>query len=284
MLGFDINYKYDSELEAKTSIRNIAVPFNFTKCAYAGLKYAAAFAKRINAKLYVINCFQSTALAENAKTDVLQSTETYERRDEILKEAPELLEVSAAMLVEHSYLPEILLELSLEKKIDMVIMGSQITGDREKMFGTNASSLINHIHIPLLIVPDNVEQIELDNIMFAVDYKEFEDIKSVETLKTFAEISKAKVHIVHISNQALTRDQIKEEHSLELHFKGIDHEFYEYEYPNIHNGLKDFGSTQSIDLIAMTPRKHGFIENLYKGSETKKMALDTTIPLLVFND
>ncbi len=283
MLGYDINYQYRPDHKPKTSIKRIVVPFNFTNSAYVGLKYATGFANLINAEMIILNCFQNTALGSNSTTDIAYSTETSERRDEIVKEVPGILDVSTTMLVEHAFLPEMLKELCDSRKVDMVIMGTEISGDRQKMFGTNASSLIRLINVPLVIIPDDLDIMKLDDIMFAVDFKEFKDLKSVETLKMFAQVFNARIHIVHVSSQDINANQVEKEVVLDNCFDGVEHKFYDYNYPDIHNGLKNFSKIQPVDLIAMTPRKHGFIESMYKPSETKRMALDTKIPLLVFN-
>lgn len=286
MLGYEINYLSEIEPQYKTHIRQICVPFNFTESAYAGLKYAAIFANMVKADITLLNCFQSSSLEFGSTSkDVDYTTTTYERKEEILEEVPELKTLNVSFLVEHDFFTQTLQKLSKEKKVDMIIMGSHISisADRQKILGTNASSLISFVNVPLLIVPDDNATTKLDNMMFAVDYKEFEDLESIETLKTIANIFDTTVHIVHVTNRDLNPYQIAIENKLKEIFDGIEHKFYQYNYPDVHNGLKDFTQLQSIDLMAMTPRKHGFIESLYKPSETKKMALYTKLPLLVIH-
>ena len=284
MLGYDINPTLTPEYTPKTTIKNICVPFNFSKCAYLGLKYAAGFAKLINAELTILNCFQSSALAFGSAADVAHTTKTYERKKEILKNVPELKEVKTNLLVEHAFLPETVKDLCDENKIDMIIMGSEISGEREKLLGSNASSLVNHMPIPLLIVPDDLKRIKLDNIVLAADFQDFDDDTSMGILKSFADVFKAKVQVVHVTDHDIDEKQVAAEQKIDSKLAGLDHKFYQYHSKKIHSGLVEFTKNQSIDLIVMVPRKHGFIESLYNSSETKKMALDTKVPLLVLHE
>ena len=283
MLGYDINSEYIPKVKPKTSIKKICVPFNFSKCAYVGLKYATALAKLVGSELLILNCYQSTVLAYGSSEDVTQRLETYERKKEILKKIPELSKIYTSMLIEHAFLPEVLTDLCKNNKIDMVIMGTQLSGDRQKIFGTNASSLINHIDVPLLIIPDDIKKIKLRDVMLAVDYKESVNPDDINLLKSFARLFKATINIVHISNHGLESDQVSIENQLKGSFDGIDHKFYQSDHRKIHAGLQDFIEVQAMDMIAMTPRKHGIMESIYQPSETKKMALDTKIPLLVLH-
>ena len=108
MLGYEINYVDEITINNKTAIKEICVPFNFSKSAFVGLKYAAGFAKMIGADVTILNCFQSTALEFGSASDVEYSTSTYERKKEILKKIPELGAVNTSFLIEHCFMPEML--------------------------------------------------------------------------------------------------------------------------------------------------------------------------------
>ncbi len=65
-------------------------------------------------------------------------------------------------------------------------------------------------------------------------------------------------------------------------------------YPNIYYRMVKSAGTETgldwlcehgqIDLLAMVHRHHGFFNNLLHGSDTKKMAGQVSIPLLIFQD
>ncbi len=121
MPGYEINYIDELLIKNKTSVKEICVPFNFSRSALVGLTYAAAFAKMIGADITILHCFQSTALEFGSASDVDYSTTTYERQTEILKEIPEWGLVNTSFLIEPCFMPEMLKELDQDGKIDMVI-------------------------------------------------------------------------------------------------------------------------------------------------------------------
>jgi nucleotide-binding universal stress UspA family protein len=63
-------------------------------------------------------------------------------------------------------------------------------------------------------------------------------------------------------------------------------------YPNIYYrliknnhieaGLEHVCENSQVDILAMAHRQHGFFDNIFKGSFTKRMADITNTPLLVF--
>ena len=65
-------------------------------------------------------------------------------------------------------------------------------------------------------------------------------------------------------------------------------------YPNIYYRLVKSAGTETgldwlcqhgqVDLLAMVHRQHVFFDSLLHGSDTKKMAGQVSIPLLIFQD
>ena len=90
-----------------------------------------------------------------------------------------------------------------------------------------------------------------------------------------------KIHLVHI----------EEEDEMEMYFDLVNE--WNNKYPSlqvenhfiqsddVNSGLNGFVEENNIDLLVMTHKKRGFLDNLFHKSETKMMSINTNTPLLV---
>ena len=53
---------------------------------------------------------------------------------------------------------------------------------------------------------------------------------------------------------------------------------------NVQDGIKQAAEAYNADIIAMTYKKESFFERLFSGSDTKKMAYHSKVPLLTFHE
>ena len=67
----------------------------------------------------------------------------------------------------------------------------------------------------------------------------------------------------------------------EKHLKGVKHSFYFKQDFDVEDGLVEFAKEHEIDLLVMVHRHHNFLDRLMHGSETRRIALDIPMPLMV---
>jgi hypothetical protein len=57
-------------------------------------------------------------------------------------------------------------------------------------------------------------------------------------------------------------------------------EFYFIGMSNFYDAIEQFSRDRAIDLLVIIPKNHSFINNLFSTSHTKKLAFNTSVPLL----
>jgi len=62
--------------------------------------------------------------------------------------------------------------------------------------------------------------------------------------------------------------------------KGIKHNFFFPASKNIKYEINKFIRQQKAGLLVMFPHEHNVLEKVFSGSETKRMAFHTDVPLL----
>ena len=102
-----------------------------------------------------------------------------------------------------------------------------------------------------------------------------------EDLKGFTKLFQSELHIIHINqDHHILRNkifEIKTEKDIQLTFS-------ERSNVSLEEGLFKYTLEKEIDLLVMVKQKKGFLNRLLFGSNTKKMILQTEIPLLIFKE
>lgn len=172
--------------------------------------------------------------------------------------------------------------------IDLIVMGTHEDSIlRNLLLPNHCQQMIKHTTVPILIVPPKAAQLNVPRIAFATDLKKISlDLEHIFKLVEFAQALKADIVITHISDGPLSA-QLKKEHErliVEISNKAdYPHIYYKIlENTNAANGLEWICKHEQINILAVVPRQHTFLDNLIKGSLTQNMAKHLSIPLLVF--
>ncbi len=173
-----------------------------------------------------------------------------------------------------------------QEDCDMVIMGSVGNHDLgDKIFGSISSTISRKAFCPVLIVPEENRFKGFDNIVYASDF-EAADGRMVNNLVSFANAFSANVHFVHVDDQ---EGDLKE---LEAR---LFEELFDDEHPvppfeivtingqNVVKHLSEYAEKNKIDLIVMVTKHRNIWESLMHKSTTRKMALETHVPLMIMH-
>lgn len=178
---------------------------------------------------------------------------------------------------------------AFKEQVDVIIAGThEGDGLGSLLSGNHTLELIETCIKPLLIIPQAAAFKPVKKIAFATDLEHPEsDLQQLYDLIKLAKMLDAEILLTHIKN--------KEDHSekFEQHLEKFLAEvsnnanYYNIYYRIIKQDKVELGldwlcEHGQIDMLAMTHREHGFFENIFKGSHTKKMAGHITIPLLVY--
>jgi nucleotide-binding universal stress UspA family protein len=175
------------------------------------------------------------------------------------------------------------------QEIDLVIIGTHgSSGLSTLLLGNHSRQMIDFVACPLLLVPPAAPVKQVKKIAFATDFTNpAEDLNCIYRLITLARRLNAEILLTHIHSQKQETQEFQKwvkEFVTDLSNKA--------DYPNIYyrvvksgnikNGLDWLCAHGNIDILAMVHRNHNFIDSLFRGSQTQKMARHIPVPLLVF--
>lgn len=128
------------------------------------------------------------SLYSNAEEKCAQFLKPYEKGDLIISKK---IKIGSAF----HYITE---EIE-DNKTDLVIIGSKgSSGFEEVLIGSNTEKVVRHSKCPVLTVKSKMNIEDVENIVFATNFKE-EDSHVAGELKKLQEIFKAKMHLVRVN-------------------------------------------------------------------------------------
>ncbi|MEO6672348.1 MAG: universal stress protein, partial [Ginsengibacter sp.] len=104
-----------------------------------------------------------------------------------------------------------------------------------------------------------------------------------KVLSTF----QAKLHIVNVSSEhyiALSEDYAAEQQKLRGMFEEFDPEFYFLRLYDVDEAIEQFANDKNIDLIITIHKEHSMVHKLFSGHHTKKLAYQSTMPVMVVHE
>lgn len=176
----------------------------------------------------------------------------------------------------------------LSPNYDLIVMGTTGESDLlDNMFGSVSSHVARKSKCPVILVPKGVEFKPLEQVLYASNY-ESADANVIHALADFNQHFKAKLHFVHVRNEKETVpfQKTREEIFGELFAQGEPEYAFEIEEidgEDVTESINAFAVDKSIDLVVMVARKRSFWDGFFHRSQTRRMALNTKLPLMVFH-
>lgn len=277
-------------------MKNILVPTDFSKNAYSALHYATQLFKNENVTFYLVNSFEAEVIKQ---TNGILSSKNEEIIERLTSKSQDKCNQVKHKIVldtgnkQHKFeiistfldLHKIINTLIKSKSIDYVVMGTKgITGAKDVLFGSNTVRVINKLKgAPLLMIPNEMEFVEINKIGFATDFTRKFTTKEIAPIIEFAKAHNAVLNILFLGKQEIiTEIQRKNIHDLKDMLFEIDYKLFEEEIlSNKTESLLQYVMYFDFNILAMVYYKHSLLENVLRESIIKNMGLYSNRPYLV---
>lgn len=171
-----------------------------------------------------------------------------------------------------------------EEKVDYIVMGSHgETGLMEKLVGSTAAFVMEKVDCPSFIVPANYQAKAIQRIAFAHQLVSPDAQHLKEAFKLIHALGIEGLDVVHVYNPEDTT--LFEDKSVLKRVENLFPEekirFHFVNNPSVVEGLDSFILENEIDLIITASNKKTFWDRLFGTHFSKKIAVQTAIPLMV---
>ncbi|TMI71209.1 MAG: universal stress protein [Bacteroidetes bacterium] len=165
-----------------------------------------------------------------------------------------------------------------------VVMGSRDGNAVERMLlGSTVTTAIRNLSWPLIVVPPKATFRKLESIGFACDLKDVEETAPFEEIRTLVTLFKAKLHIIHVNAEGdrnYPPGIIREAGVAQEMFEKLHPVYHFLNNVDIDKGLSEYAEKNSLDLLIVIPKKHGFIDKIFHKSHAKQLVIHTHVPVL----
>jgi len=269
-------------------MKTILVPTDFSDNANRALHYACHLALGNNAKIVLMNAYQSPATTSNVMinfTDILEedSKKDLKKNLELLRENKAFNAVEIEAYSCYGYLSEAIKKAEKQFKIDLVVMATAGASNlSSKLFGSNTTDAIKNAEHPILVVPNKAEYSNWENITFASNIQESKNDCPFKPLKELMTKPACKLNILTVVEKASDVDKSAINKRISDKLTGIDYTINVKENDSVTDGILDFINENETDLLVLIRKNYGFIEGLLHSSVTKKLALHANKPMLLY--
>ncbi|EJL62821.1 universal stress protein [Flavobacterium sp. CF136] len=276
-------------------MKKILFPTDFSEAATNAFIHALEFAKIVNAELILLHTFEipvydSQFFPENYAA--IYSSIELAKFEMFKDEIPKLKAIATERNLEGIVIKHRLMDGDLiynlknvvaEDNIDFVIMGTNGISDWTTFFlGSNTSSVISGVEVPVLCVPIDAKFKKIKIIGFTTRYRE-KDKKELRKVLKIAKKTNAKVRSLYVKTTAsdVSLETIKE---WEREFSDENVEFLVLPSDDVKETIIDFILFKDIDILTTITHKRSFFESLFDSGFTKKITKEVSIPVLVMHD
>lgn len=177
-------------------------------------------------------------------------------------------------------------EVTIEKQIDMVVMGTQgATGAKEIFLGTNTVYVLRKAIAPVLVIPENYSFQKIQRILLPSDYLSNYKENELSTAIKMVKMNKAKLIVLHVKEEYdLTESQKENKMALYRRLEGLSTTLTELKGSLMPNAVLNFVQNNAIDLLMMMNRKHSFFERFFERQNVDQIGFHIQIPFLVIRD
>jgi nucleotide-binding universal stress UspA family protein len=283
-----------------TIIKNILVLTDFSKNAKSAEEYALQLAIKAKANLILYNAYppppampvsdnvvwphDSSASLQLQSINSLQSR-VYQLEAELTKIKDDSYKPEIRHLGDEGSLPHKLNDIATENNIWLVVMGTKgesFAGNI--LFGSNVFKVLDKIHYPVLIIPQNATLEDFEKIGYATDLKT-DDLSIIEWLKELTEIFQIELFMMHVSADNVSTDEdVSKTMTEQVLLKKSPNQLYinYFQGVNIKDTLHEIIEGYNVDILALKHRRYGFFQSLFHSSTSDKMVKHSEIPILVF--
>jgi nucleotide-binding universal stress UspA family protein len=271
-------------------MKTILVATDFSDASRNASLYAIEMAKAFNVKLILFSAYQQVPVPVNEPALIMAAEDMRKVTHQLLDQEARYLYSEKKIAIE-TYCKEglthdTILATAKEQKADLIITGmkSTVKGLR-KLFGSTVTALTKKTNTPMIIVPENTKYVTIDTIAIAndSDLPPDTDHLLLYSLRYIAERFHSKVYIVRVFD-----DSFRDVYEWSAHPAKLErmirtlHPLYErIDGNNVPAALNNFIKGYKVNLLAMLPHKHNFLESLFIKSTTTSMIFETRIPLLI---
>lgn len=168
-----------------------------------------------------------------------------------------------------------------------VVMGTERAGRFERMItGATAFSAMAQLSLPVITVPEGAVFSGISKIGLACDLKNVVDTIPIEELKNLVKGFHAEFHVLHVTTEpkSFTPVQVSESAFLQEMIGDLHPIYHFMDGSDVESTICSFAEKHDFDILFVFPKKHTILSKILHHSHSKRLVLQTHIPVLTIHE
>ena len=278
-------------------MQTILAPTNFSAASINAVNYAADLACVTGARLCLMNVFPLPMVFSEVPApanSLMKMEEDAEKELIKLKEkiaARVNSEIDIDTEVRSGYVIQEIEDYCEDIHPYAVVVGAESAGALERFFsGGRTTGAVDQLSCPVIVVPPDVQFNSIRKIGLACDLKNVVETIPFTQIKSLVNEFKAELHIIHVSEETekvLNPDTIAETGWLQDILGELKPKYHFIKFikeEEMEKSIDDFAEQQKLDLLIVIPKKHSLVSKLFQRSHSKRLVLQTHVPVLSIHE
>lgn len=275
-------------------MKTIIAATDFSPASLNAVDYAADMACQLSARLSIINVYTIPLPVSDGTIPVFyveEAEESSQRQLSALKD--KLLVRTGQRIIIHTemrggaILPEIESYCATVKP-HAVVMGGESSGAIERLlFGGETTGALAKLTWPLIVVPPFASFKDIRKVGLACDLKDVVKSVNAQEIKELVEEFNAELHILHVSkseNDNYSARKVEESALLQEMLGAMNPKYHFLQDQDMEKGISEFVQKNGLDLLIVIPKSHGLLERIFQHSHSKRVVLQSQIPVMAIHE
>lgn len=270
-------------------MKTILVPTDFSNNAFIAAQYAASLAQRTDQRVRLLHVFIALYIEEEKEpTDERRVGVCNEQMTELVRT---LREQYPGVSIEGECIQGFMIDRLQEKlhaeNYNLIVMGTKgATNVAESVLGSTTFEVIRKASVPVLVVPENTPDFQLEQIGFFTAYQDAE-LDALLRLRHALGTDFA-IRVLHLY-KSTAQDPVEENnqwaHKIRDAFPDNNFSFDTYRVVKINaNTVAEVAMEENLDLLVFARPHRTFFESIFVKSLTKEVANYPTVPSLFIRE
>ncbi len=171
-----------------------------------------------------------------------------------------------------------------EVKPSLVVIGASGNFGDLWSWDRDILDLIRDATVPVLTVPQQATFTPVHNIGFACNVKNVNPSTPFETIKNLVRFTDATLHVLSVTTPEIKKSIVEQNETI-VHdqLKEVSPQYYTVQEEKVVGAIGNFVQQQHINMLLVTPRRHGVWEALFHKSHTKELMRLNCIPIMALH-
>lgn len=272
-------------------MKKIIVPTDFSEAAHNAARYAVAIAAQIQASVTLMHALplplpvsEIPVPPDSFEIIKAEAGKKLQQLCATLKEGHEKTAIDYYS-TNSSFIDE-LKAINEQTDVYAVVMGTTgVSGTGAFFLGSYSITALKNLKHPLIVVPPAYRYQPIKKAALACD---MEDVTATIPLRNVRDLLKsydASVDIIYVSDhgEGISIETIRESNFVKMLLPDNKPSVHMLAGYDIRMELENYVAQNNIDLLIMSRKDRGALEQLFHTSLTKKMIMHPTVPMLLLH-